>query len=217
MTPAHFMGTAERFGLMPAIDVWVVTEALQVLKSNDGRIEEDAILAINLSGQSLSDMPLRDQLITMIEESGVAPERLCFEITETAAISNLAQAREFIRGIRRLGCSFSLDDFGSGMSSFAYLKELPVNQLKIDGAFVRNLTRDSLDAAIVSAICRICAQMGIVTIAEYVERRDLLPALEQIGVDLVQGYGIGRPQPLGGVLLTSGPRRDNGPAASLQG
>lgn len=144
------------------------------------------------------------------------PQRLCFEITETAAISNLAQAREFIYSMRRLGCSFALDDFGSGMSSFAYLKELPVNQLKIDGAFVRNLTRDSLDAAIVSAICGICAQMGIITVAEYVERLELIPALELIGVDFVQGYGIGRPHPIGAPLIPITPR-NNGPAASLQG
>lgn len=216
LAPAHFMATAERFGLMSAIDIWVVTEALQVLEADDGRIEPDAILAINLSEQSLGDLKLRDQLIELVSQSSVEPQRLCFEITETAAIRDLAQAREFIYSLRRLGCSFSLDDFGSGMSSFAYLKELPINQLKIDGAFVRNLTRDSLDAAIVSAICQICAQMGIITVAEYVEHIELLPALEKIGVDFVQGYGVGRPKSLGSPLSPSTPH-DNGPAASLQG
>ncbi|MBR9755989.1 EAL domain-containing protein [Cobetia sp. 4B] len=216
LAPAHFMATAERFGLMPEIDIWVVTQALQVLESDDGRIESDAVLAINLSGQSMGDLRMRDQLAALVTQSSVMPQRLCFEITETAAISNLAQAREFIYSMRRLGCSFALDDFGSGMSSFAYLKELPVNQLKIDGAFVRNLTRDSLDAAIVSAICGICAQMGIITVAEYVERLELIPALELIGVDFVQGYGIGRPHPIGAPLISITPR-NNGPAASLQG
>lgn len=216
LAPAHFMVTAERFGLMPAIDTWVVTEALHVLEANDGRLESDAILAINLSGQSLGDLKLRDKLIELVSQSTIEPQRLCFEITETAAIRNMTQAREFIYSLRRLGCSFSLDDFGSGMSSFAYLKELPINQLKIDGAFVRNLTRDSLDAAIVSAICQNCTQMGIITVAEYVERAELLPALEKIGVDFVQGYGVGRPKPLGSSFSLGVPR-DNGPAASAQG
>lgn len=217
LSPAHFMATAERFGMMPAIDTWVVTQSLKLLEADDGRLESDATLAINLSGLSLGDLQLRDRLIGLIKKSAVAPERLCFEITETAAISNLAQAREFIHGLRRLGCRFSLDDFGSGMASFAYLKELPINQLKIDGTFVRNLTRDSLDAAIVSAICRISTEMGITTVAEYVERLELLPALEQLGVDFVQGYGVGRPYPIEQCVVSPSPEHDNGPAASLQG
>jgi Amt family ammonium transporter len=129
--------------------------------------------------------------------------KLCFEITETAAVANLSKAIQFIRTLKEYGCRFALDDFGSGMSSFAYLKNLPVDYLKIDGNFVRDMARDPIDRAMVAAIHQVGSVMGIRTIAEYVENGEILAALREIGVDYVQGYGIARPQPLADVLRTS--------------
>jgi EAL domain-containing protein (putative c-di-GMP-specific phosphodiesterase class I) len=151
---------------------------------------------INLSGQSLSDERFMDFLMNEIRESGVEPGKICFEITETAVIANLSNASRFIATCREMGFRFALDDFGVGLSSFGYLKNLPVDYLKLDGCFVQNMTKDNIDLAMVEAINQIGHTMGIRTIAEFVENTDTLEAVRSIGVDYAQGYVISKPVPI---------------------
>ncbi len=191
--PGAFIPAAERYNMMVDIDRWVVRGALDWLKANAGR---PVTCAINLSGRSVNDDRFLDFLMEQIKGADVPPHKICFEITETAAISNLAKASGFIKAIKSLGCRFSLDDFGSGMSSFAYLKNLPVDYLKIDGGFVQNMLNDPIDCAMAESINNIGHVLGIRTIAEFVENTAILEKLRAIGVDYVQGYGIARPGPL---------------------
>ena len=152
--------------------------------------------AINLSGQSIGEASFLDYVLAELADAGIAPARLCFEITETAAVANLARATRFIAVLKGLGCRFVLDDFGSGLSSFAYLKNLRVDFLKIDGEFVRGMVGDSVQRALVESIHQIGHVMGIQTIAESVENQATLAALRTIGVDYAQGYEIAAPEPL---------------------
>ncbi|MDD5248970.1 MAG: EAL domain-containing protein [Rhodocyclaceae bacterium] len=191
--PAAFLPAAERYNLMPRVDRWVVRQALRWLVDHP---QESQCCAINLSGQSLSDEQLLDYVFEQIRHTGIDPRRICFEITETAAIANLTKAIRFIGALRESGCRFSLDDFGSGLSSFGYLKNLPVDFLKIDGSFVRNIIRNPIDRAMVAAINNIGHVMGLATIAEFVEDDDIKVLLCAQGVDFGQGYGIARPVPL---------------------
>lgn len=191
--PGAFIPAAERYNMMVEIDRWVVRNALNWLIAH---AEYSVICAINLSGQSVNDDRFLAFLIDQIKGTEVTPHKICFEITETAAISNLAKASNFIKTIKSLGCSFSLDDFGSGMSSFSYLKNLPVDYLKIDGAFVRDMINDPIDHAMVESINHIGHVLGIKTIAEFVENQAILEKLRTIGVDYAQGYGIAKPCPL---------------------
>ena len=191
--PGSFIPAAERYNLMVEIDRWVVSNVFNWLLAHS---ERPVICAINLSGQSVNDDRFLAFLIDQIKGSRVTPQQVCFEITETAAISNLTKASNFIKTIKSLGCSFSLDDFGSGMSSFAYLKNLPVDYLKIDGSFVRDMVNDPIDHAMVESINNIGHVMGIETIAEFVENQAILEKLRAIGVDYAQGYGIAKPSPL---------------------
>jgi diguanylate cyclase (GGDEF)-like protein/PAS domain S-box-containing protein len=195
LLPGRFIPAAERFGLMVELDRWVIAEALRQFASL-GIAADGPGIAINLSGDSLGDDRLADFVREALASSGVPAERVCFEVTETAAINRLSMAEGLITELRKLGCRFSLDDFGSGLSSFAYLKHLPVDYLKIDGSFVRDMHRDQVDRAMVKAINEIGHTMGISTIAEWVETEDALAALHQIGVDFAQGYLLGRPRPL---------------------
>jgi len=191
--PGSFLPAAERYNLMPRIDRWVVGQALRWLADHP----EQAICgAINLSGQSLSDDRFLDYVLEELAATGVTPGRVCFEITETAAIANLTKAIRFIGALRQQGCQFSLDDFGSGLSSFGYLKNLPVDFLKIDGSFVRNMARSPIDLAMVTAINNIGHVMGLATIAEFVENEELRLLLVAQGVDFGQGYGLARPVPI---------------------
>jgi EAL domain-containing protein (putative c-di-GMP-specific phosphodiesterase class I) len=151
--------------------------------------------SINLSGQSFCEPGFVDFAIEQINKSRVSPHRICFEITETAAVSNLAQAVKFMETLKNFGCSFSLDDFGSGMSSFTYLKNLPVDYLKIDGYFVKNMLTNTVDYAMVKSIHEIGHVMGLKTIAEFVEDDQILQELKRLGVDYGQGYGIAKPEP----------------------
>lgn len=191
--PAAFLPAAERYNLMPRVDRWVVRESLRWLVDHPERTQCGAI---NLSGQSLSDEQLLDYVCDELRHTGIEPGRICFEITETAAIANLTKAIRFIGALRERGCRFSLDDFGSGLSSFGYLKNLPVDFLKIDGGFVRNITRSPIDQAMVAAINNIGHVMGLATIAEFVESDDIKNLLRAQGVDFGQGYGIARPVPI---------------------
>ena len=193
--PGAFMSSAERYLLMPKIDIWVVENLFNWL-SQYGHYNSNEIFAINLSGQSLVDETLLYRIKQLFEEYAIPSSCISFEITETAAISNLSQAQLFIRELKQLGCKFALDDFGSGLSSFAYLKSLPVDYLKIDGAFVKDMVKDPIDRAMVESIHNIGSVMKLKTIAEFVEDDDILNALKEVGVNFAQGYGIARPKPL---------------------
>ena len=192
--PMAFIPAAERYGLMPGIDRWVVGTALAACARRGGG-PATPIYAINLSGASLCDEGFLLFIRAQFDKYGVDPATICFEITETVAIANLVQATALMRDLQAIGCQFALDDFGSGMSSFAYLKHLPVDYLKIDGSFVKDMVTAPIDRAMVESIHHIGHVMGIQTIAEFVEDEATLQALREIGVDFAQGYAIQRPQP----------------------
>jgi diguanylate cyclase (GGDEF)-like protein/PAS domain S-box-containing protein len=192
VAPGAFIPAAERYHLIPAIDRWVVRTALAGLPNGDG----GGCVAVNVSGLSLSDEGFLDDVVAALDASGADPRRLCFEITETAAVAHLARAHRFMAVLRAQGCRFVLDDFGSGMSSFAYLKNLPVDFLKISSQFVRGLEDSELQRALVRSIHQIGDLMRMGTIAEGVETAAALAALEEVGVHYAQGFWIGRPEPL---------------------
>ncbi|MDD0975561.1 EAL domain-containing protein [Pseudomonas fontis] len=194
--PESFIPAAERYGLMTALDRWVVRSVFQVIRQclDEGRDGPLAMCAINLSGSSIGDDKFLDYLQRQFSEFGIPPELICFEITETSAIANLGSAIRFINELKGLGCRFSLDDFCVGMSSFAYLKHLPVDFLKIDGSFVKDMLDDPVNRAMVEVINHIGHVMGKRTIAEFVETPLIEQALQEIGVDYAQGYLIERPQ-----------------------
>jgi diguanylate cyclase (GGDEF)-like protein/PAS domain S-box-containing protein len=194
--PMAFLPAAERYGLMPALDRAVIDKALEAHSELRQSTCAPVKFGINLSGASLSDPALFDFIKEALERHQVTPECVCFELTETVAIANLQVAARLMGQLRELGCSLALDDFGSGMSSFSYLKQLPVDVVKIDGSFVRNMLGSSVDYAMVEAVNNIAHQMGMVTLAEYVETPALMAALEAMGVDLLQGYGVGKPESL---------------------
>lgn len=199
--PMAFIPAAERYNLMPSIDLWVIRNAIEILAGQRAQGKAKHLtMAINLSGLSLGNNEILDCIKTLIEEKNIDPESLCFEITETAAITNLAAAMEFMRNLRALGCSFALDDFGSGLSSFGYLGNLAVDYIKIDGHFVVNMLNDPLNRSFVSAINEIGHVMGVATIAEFVESAALIEELGKIGIDYVQGYGVHKPEPLADFL-----------------
>jgi len=194
--PAEFIAAAERYHLMPAIDRWVVTHALELLGKCLLRSDLNSMFAINISGQSLDDEEFLGFVLNKLHHSAVSPEMICFEITETVAATNLVVVQRFISVLRNIGCRFALDDFGRGISSFAYLKNLKVDYLKIDGMFVKDIVTDKIGFAMVESINHIGHIMGIQTIAEFVESQDVLEKLIELGVDHVQGYQLGRPRPM---------------------
>jgi EAL domain-containing protein (putative c-di-GMP-specific phosphodiesterase class I) len=182
--------------LSDKIDRWVIANALEWLRARPLLAEKLHLCAINLSGQSLGNDDILQFILDQIDASKVPAEKLCFEVTETAAVADLLQANHFMTSLKERGCKFALDDFGSGFSSFAYLKKLPVDYLKIDGSFVRDIVTDSIDLAMVRSINEIGHLLGKQTIAEFVEDHAILEILEGLGVDYAQGFGIGRPLPL---------------------
>ncbi|HZF09491.1 MAG TPA: EAL domain-containing protein [Thermoanaerobaculia bacterium] len=195
--PTAFIVAAERYHLIDSIDRWVVRTAFRALAGAQKReLARPLLFTINLSGQSLSEEAFLPFVIEELLASGVDSRRICFEITETAAVSKLDSAMAFIAALKEKGCRFVLDDFGSGLSSFAYLRDLPVDFLKIDGEFVRGMVEDRVKRALVESINQIGHVMGIHTIAECVETRQTMEVLKEIGVDYAQGYWITRPQPL---------------------
>ena len=195
IAPGSFIPSAERYQVMPRVDRWVVRRALQGIRQLHLERGQPARYSINLSGATVGENGFADFLVAHVRDTGVPPELLCFEITETATIRRLETAVEFIQRIRALGCSFALDDFGAGLSSFGYLKTLPVDYIKIDGRFVRELLVDSFDQAMVEAMQRIGTVMGIETIAEFVENDEVMDRLKEIGVRYAQGFGVHKPEP----------------------
>ncbi len=191
--PGAFLAAAERYNLMTQIDYWVIEKTFSLLAEHKAFQSQIKFVSINLSGQSLIEQDLLDFIITQLDETGVDAGKICFEITETAAISNLGVAMKSISTLKELGCRFALDDFGSGLSSFAYLKNLPVDYLKIDGMFVRDIVEDPIDHAMVKSINEIGHVMGMQTIAEFVENDVIKGMLKEIGVNYAQGYGIDKP------------------------
>ena len=196
LPPGAFLPAAERYNLINRIDHWVVDKAFAWMCSHP---EEMAVIdgfAINLSGQSLGDDSLLGNIIRHLKTDHLPASRIKFEITETAAIANLNNANSFITSLKEFGVRFALDDFGSGLSSFGYLKHLKVDYLKIDGMFVKDMLDDPIDAAMVKSINDIGHVMGMKTIAEFVENDGIFQVLSDMGVDYAQGYGVGKPKPI---------------------
>jgi diguanylate cyclase (GGDEF)-like protein/PAS domain S-box-containing protein len=192
--PGAFLSAAERYDMASQIDRWVIGTAFDWFKRHPDKLDSLNFCSINISRQSLINEELLDYVISLFGQGDIPANKICFEITETAAITNLSDAVRFFEALRSLGCLFALDDFGSGMSSYAYLKTLPVNFLKIDGVFIRDIAKDPINRAMVQSINEIGQVMGKKTIAEFVEDEEILKVLQQIGVDYAQGYGIGRPR-----------------------
>ncbi len=196
--PMAFLPAAERYNLMPAIDRWVVREVIShhAMPQCQAPIARRPIFAVNLSGSSLSDEHFAEFICGLLVEHGVPGDMLCFEITETAAIANLSRAAHFIQTLKREGCLFALDNFGTSISSLAYLRQLPVDFLKIDGRFIRTMAEDRVMRAMVEAINGVAHVMAIETVGECAESAPILALLQELGVDHAQGYALARPQPL---------------------
>ena len=201
LPPEKFLSAAERYQLLPAIDRWVIKNALGALTEHSNTLRGRGMrFSMNISGASIASEEFLEFLEGSIRDSGVPPESLCFELTETSAVSNLARADRLMQRLRKLGCVFALDDFGTGLSSLVYLKSLPVSVLKIDGAFVRDAGTNPRTESMVRAIAQLARTMGMETVAEYVETDDLRTRMAALGVDYGQGFAIGRPVPIDQVL-----------------
>jgi diguanylate cyclase (GGDEF)-like protein len=194
VAPHTFLSAAERYNLMPAVDRWVIQHTFDALGNGADALATLDVCAINLSGQSLSDPDLLGFVVELLGSARFPARRLCFEITETAVVENFDAARAFIAALKQRGCRFALDDFGSGMSSYSYLKHLPVDYLKIDGSFVRGMLEDPIDRAVVESINQIGHDLDMKTIAEYVENEEIMATLAEVGVDYAQGSLIGEPR-----------------------
>lgn len=198
--PGAFLPAAERYNLIEKLDAWVVQHACNFLAENPLFVEKVDFVTINLSGPSLTNQAFLASILRIFQETKVSPSMVCFEVTETVAISNLDSAINFIQNLKQSGFRFALDDFGSGISSFGYLKNLPVDYLKIDGMFVKGIVNDPIDYAMVKSINEIGHVMGMKTIAEFVENDEIRDMVAAIGVDYGQGYGLGKPKPLIDIL-----------------
>ncbi len=194
--PGMFLPAAEKYNLATKLDCWVISSAFNWLKNHPVQLNNLHMCSINLSGITLGDNTFVDFVEEQFNKTKIPPQKICFEITETAAISNLSNANKCIEKLKSLGCPFALDDFGSGLSSFAYLRQLPVEFLKIDGMFIKEIDKNEFDLAMVKSMRDIAQVVGMKTIAEFVENDDILNVLKDIGIDHAQGYGIGKPVPL---------------------
>lgn len=201
INPGNFLPAAERANLTPEIDRWVIRNTFDWMVRNRDKLDHLDSASINLSGHSLSDKTFLEFIIREFEQRELPRGKICFEITETVAIANLVQAQELFTALSHIGCKFSLDDFGTGMSSYGYLRNLPVDFVKIDGIFVKDIIDDSIDSKLVQSITDIAHVMNIQTIAEYVESEAIFERVKAIGVDYAQGYHIGKAEPLEGLLL----------------
>ncbi|HEX9138702.1 MAG TPA: GGDEF domain-containing protein [Steroidobacteraceae bacterium] len=199
--PGHFLSAANRYQMMPEIDRWVIAEALAQLKPHAALLANaDVIFTINCSGQSLKDEAFTEHVAGLIENSGINPAALCFELTESAAIGDLAHAEKLMHRLRKLGCGIALDDFGTGLSSLAYLRSLPITMLKIDGSFVRDVLKDAKAESMVQAIAQLARAMSLTTVAEFVETEEIRNRIATLGVDYGQGFAFGQAIPLAEVL-----------------
>ncbi|HEU4529714.1 MAG TPA: EAL domain-containing protein [Steroidobacteraceae bacterium] len=194
ISPDNFIAAAERYGITPNIDRWVIENAFRWLVSEADEREKLSMCSINLSGQSLGDDKFLPFVIDQFHRSGLDATKICFEITETAAVASFSQANRFIQSLKDLGCKFALDDFGTGLSSFGYLKHFPVDFLKIDGSFVKEILHDPIDREMVRSINEIGHLTGKQTIAEFAENQEIIQMLRGLGVDYAQGYGVSQPQ-----------------------
>ena len=200
LLPDSFLPAAERFGEAVAIDRLVIAMTLRQLEDNPQHLRELDLCHLNVSAQSIANPEFRHHIVDLLDGSQVPGHKLCFELTETAAIGNLTRAREFIDEMRSRGCRIALDDFGSGLSSFAYLKNLQVDVLKIDGIFIRDLASNEVDPVLVRSMCEMARSLGKITVAEWVESHSLLEPLRVLGVDQAQGFGIHKPCALGELI-----------------
>ncbi|MDH3932099.1 MAG: EAL domain-containing protein, partial [Chromatiales bacterium] len=192
--PGAFLPAVERYNLATRLDLWVIGKTLDWMSANPEQIEDIARFFINLSADTLSEVSSADAICELLMAHDLPAHKICFEITEAAAIANLSRSNQLIKKLRNRGCKFSLDDFGTGLSSFAYLKALPVDYLKIDGLYVRDIANDPIDYEVVRAINDVGHVMGKEIIAEAVESDQVLAKLEGIGVDYAQGFALGRPR-----------------------
>jgi len=202
--PSQFLPVAENSNLMSDIDTWVFERACYLLQQNSHSLEKLHQCTINLSAQSLLDEDFNDVIISTLREFNIPPEKICFEFSEATAIGNLRHTLEFIESLHKFGFSFSLDNFGSGISSFSYLKQLPVDTIKIDGSLVKNIVSNPVDFTMVNFIHDIGKSLGRKTTACFVENNKIMDKLERIGVDYVQGYAVGKPMPFAKFLRGEG-------------
>ncbi|MCK4502791.1 MAG: EAL domain-containing protein, partial [Desulfuromonadales bacterium] len=193
LPPGGFLPAAERYGLITAIDRWVVQTTFDWLERNVVKQPDIDFISINLSGKSFSDDAFLEFIQKELEKRSFSADKICFEITETAAMQQMNKALNFVQEIKKIGCRFALDDFGSGMASFGYLKRFPVDYIKIDGSFVQDIVNDPLSQAVVKSIYNVAQVMQVSTIAEHAEDQETLNVLKAIGIDYVQGYVIARP------------------------
>jgi EAL domain-containing protein (putative c-di-GMP-specific phosphodiesterase class I) len=191
--PGLFLPVAERYGLMPAVDRWVASEVIRTIAA--GELHPAAKVALNVSAYSLADGSLLDLVEDLLAETGVDPSRLCFEVTESIAISKLESAKAFGERLQALGCEFALDDFGTGFGSFTHVKHLPYGIIKIDGDFIAGLKGSTRDRAVVEALVHLARATGTLTIAECVGDSETVALLRELGVDMAQGFYLGRPAP----------------------
>ena len=196
IAPLEFVAAAERYRLMASVDRWVVQTTLGALSRNAFQLAPDRSVAINISGQTLGDPLFLEFVVDCLDHTGVDPEQVCFEITESAVIGNMDSARRFVGVLHGMGCKFTIDDFGSGVASFSSLKNLPLDYLKLDGSFMRNLAKDSVSQTMVTAMIKLARTLNFKIIAEQVEDSAALDVARKMGVDFVQGFVIARPAKL---------------------
>jgi EAL domain-containing protein (putative c-di-GMP-specific phosphodiesterase class I) len=194
LPPSEFVQAAERYNRMLAVDRWVVDNTLGWFKDRPTKFDGIGMISINLSGHSLTDPQIMSYVLDKLLDSRVPPQKICFEITETTAITNMADAAELMNELRKIGCRFALDDFGVGHGTYHYLKYLPLDFVKIDGGFVKDIAVDNNDYIMVRSINDLAHYMGLQTIAEYVENDQIMELLAGIGVDYAQGYGVEKPR-----------------------
>ena len=204
IAPGSFLPAAERYRMMGQIDRWVITHFFRWFAMHAEQLDELVCFSVNLSGQSLGDPEFLDFLSAELKRHHMPVNRIWFEITETSLIENLAYTGKFIRSLKELGCRFALDDFGAGMSSFTYLRNLPVDVLKIEGMFCKNIRTSAIDRAMVKSINEIGQLMNLITVAECVETPEAMAICQELGIDYVQGYHLHRPEPLENCLAVSG-------------
>jgi diguanylate cyclase (GGDEF)-like protein len=194
--PLEFVHAAERYRLMASVDRWVVQTTLSALSRNTFQLARDRSVAINISGQTLGDALFLEFVVECFDRTGVAPGQVCFEIAESAVVGNIEHARRFVGVLHGMGCKFTIDDFGSGVGSFSSLKNMPLDYLKLDGSFIRNLARDSVSQTMVTAVIKLARTLNFKIIAEQVEDSTALDAARRMGVDFIQGFVIARPAKL---------------------